>query len=599
MEWNGTKALFNCVNVLLDQKKPSLLPEHDSKVELASRFNKYFKNKISDIRESFPPYKPVSNTRNFTGTVLDTFEPATEEEIRLIISKHGIKCSPEDPIPANLLKPLTDTFVPIWVDLINLSLEQGSMDCLKCGVLRPLIKELDKAIDVDVLKNYRPVTNLQLLGKMIERVVGNRLDTHLNQNQLHSRKQYAYKANHSTELLLTKEINDLLLACDKKIPTLVMFLDLSAAFDTVDQVKLLGTLQNEIGIQGVALKWFNSFLRGRTQKVMIGDEFSEEVDLDFGVAQGSILGPKLFNIYSRRFPEQMQSISISAEGYADDNQLLKQFNIVFQVQVLGEGIEKTFEMIENWMRDNFLKLNSGKTKIMTIAPKGVKEQIIINGTFIDGHCIRFVESAKNLGVYIDSTLSMDVQIQMLTSACFSTIRLLSRIKYFLTTEQLQLLVCSLVLSKLDYCNILYYGISAANMRKLQSIQNSAARLACKVNHHDRVKTEELFRKLHWLKVRERIAYKVLVTVHKCIYGNAPDDLKEIIRLTKSNRTMKLEAKNYNGGMGARAFSVCGPRLWNSLPIKLRMVEDIDKFKGQLKTYLFSNAELFYETVNIK
>ena len=96
--------------------------------------------------------------------------------------------------------------------------------------------------------------------------------------------------------LLTKVVNDLLLACDRKTPTLVMFLDLSAAFDTVDQEKLLEILKNEIGIRGVALQWFDSYLRDRTQKVKIGEEFSEEVKLDFGVTQGSILGPKLFNI---------------------------------------------------------------------------------------------------------------------------------------------------------------------------------------------------------------------------------------------------------------------------------------------------------------
>ena len=92
-----------------------------------------------------------------------------------MIKTHGIKCSPEDPIPAPLLKQLVDSFIPIWLDLVNLSLEQGSMECLNCGVLAPLITALDSAIDPDVLKNFRPVTNLQLLSKMIERVVGSRL----------------------------------------------------------------------------------------------------------------------------------------------------------------------------------------------------------------------------------------------------------------------------------------------------------------------------------------------------------------------------------------------------------------------------------------
>ena len=599
-ECNGTKALFGCVYELLDQKKPSVLPTHDSQYELATRFNTYFKQKICDIRKSFPPVSsPITERSEYNGSFLSAFAPATEDEIRSLILTHGIKCSPDDPIPAKLLIPLVDTFVPIWTELVNLSLEQGSMDSLKCGVLAPLIKALDSSTDYDILKNYRPVTNLQLLGKLIERVVDNRLDIHMNQNQLHSSKQYAYKGEHSTELLLTKVVDELLISCDKKTPTLVMFLDLSAAFDTVDQAKLLKILHDDIGVRGVALKWFESFLCGRTQKVKIGDEYSSEVDLDFGVTQGSILGPKLFNIYAKPFPDKLRVVSVSVEGYADDHQLLKRFNLIFEVEVLVEGIQKTFDVIESWMRENFLKLNSDKTQIMIVAPEGTQKDIMINGTFINGKCIRFVNSAKNLGVYFDSSLSMDVQVQKVVSSCFSTIRLLSRIKHFLITEQLQLLVCSLVLSVIDYCNILYYGMSNDNLKKLQSVQNSAARLACKVNSYDRVSSDDLFFKLHWLKVRERISYKVLVVVHKCVYGNAPIDIKNLVQFSKSNRTRKLEVRPCLGETGKRAFSVCGPRLWNCLPTELRMNEDLDDFKKKLKTYLFKDGKKFYEHVHMK
>ena len=287
------------------------------------------------------------------------------------------------------------------------------------------------------------------------------------------------------------------------------------------------------------------------------------------------------------------------EGYADDNQLMKRFNIVFQFEVLGEGIAQTFEVIEKWMRENFLKLNSSKTQIMVVAPESIQEFILINGTFIDGKCIRFVNSAKNLGVYIDSTLSMNVQVQKVVSSCFNTIRLLSRIKCYLTLEHLQLMVCSLVLSIMDYCNSLYYGISAENLGKLQRVQNCAARLACKVNIYDGVSSEELFKRLHWLKVRERIIYKILVTVHKCIYGDAPVDVKDLVRLSQRNRLKMLEVRESHGPMGDRAFSVCGPRLWNCLPTKLRLEPDAEDFKGALKTYLFKNSDRFYELVHMK
>ena len=332
---------------------------------------------------------------------------------------------------------------------------------------------------------------------------------------------------------------------------------------------------------------------------MIGEEYSEDVSLDFGFPQGSILGPKLFNIYTKQFPERLQAVSVSVEGYADDPQLQKKFNLNFQVQVLGEGINKIFDVIESWMRDYFLKLNSGKTKIMIVAPEGIKREIVINGTFINGECVRFVDCAKNLGFLIDSTLSFDQQIQKVVSKCYHTLHQLARIKHYVNMEQLQQLVCSLVLFRIDLCNILYYGIKADSISKLQSVQNSAARLVCKVNRFDNVSSNELFEKLHWLKVRERIVYKVLVTVHKCVNGHAPVDLMEMFRFCRSNRTMKLEVKKCNGSFGDRAFSVAGPKLWNALPKTLRMDADVDSFKKLLKTHLFKNSDLFYEIVNRK
>ena len=137
------------------------------------------------------------------------------------------------------------------------------------------------------------------------------------------------------------------------------------------------------------------------------------------------------------------------------------------------------------------------------------------------------------------------------------------------------------------------------MQKLRRLQNCAARLACKVNRFDKVRSEDLFKKLHWLKVRERVVYKVLLTVHKCVYGDAPPDLKDMINLSQSNRTKKVEVKDCNGGMGDQAFSVCGPRLWNALPTRLRLLDDVKDFKAQIKTYLFTNGDLSYEIVHRK
>ena len=130
------------------------------------------------------------------------------------------------------------------------------MESLKSGVLAPLIKQLDELTDTDNDKNYRPVTNLQFVGKLIERIVKKRVGKHMADQKLESDFEHGYKEGHSSETLLLKAVNDLLVSCDNGLPSVIMLLDLSAAFDTVDQQKLLSILKEEIGIEGTALKWF-------------------------------------------------------------------------------------------------------------------------------------------------------------------------------------------------------------------------------------------------------------------------------------------------------------------------------------------------------
>ena len=159
-----------------------------------------------------------------------------------------------------------------------------------------------------------------------------------------------------------------------------------------------------------------------------------------------------------------------------------------------------------------------------MAPPSVRKEIIVNVTFIN----------------------------KVVSSCFYTIRSLARIKAFLNESLLKTLVCTLVFSKLDYCNILYYGLNSQSLKKLQAVQNSVVRLVNKVGHFDRLHVTDLFNKLHWLKIRERIVYKVLLIVHKCIIGLAPVDL------TQCSSRKKLVIKPCNGNYGNRAFSVFGP-----------------------------------------
>ena len=415
---NKQKELFKVVNKLRDLKQDSVLPSSTSDADLANEFVDYFKEKISKIRESFTcdPNTYPEFRRNAEIPTMNVFRPATEDELRSIVKSYGVSCSPEDPIQIDLMKDNIDVLLPCWLKLVNLSLSTGSIDSLKSAVLIPLLKELDSFVNIDLHKNYRPVSNLPFIEKLIERCVATRLNEHMQTNSLESSNEYGYKKGHSTELLLTKVTNDFLLSFDKKFVNVLLLLDLSAAFDTVDQDKLLKILHDDIGITGTAHQWFVSFLKGRTQKVMINGIFSKLVSLDFGVPQGSVLGPILFNIYIRSIYAYVEALHFKIEGYADDHQLYKQFVPIFQTTVLGSSVNECLSSISKWMNNYFLKLNKNKTKIMVLAPPSVMQSIFIHGTFIDNGCVRFVNCAKNLGVWIDSELTFKVQVQKVVSS---------------------------------------------------------------------------------------------------------------------------------------------------------------------------------------
>ena len=251
------------------------------------------------------------------------------------------------------------------------------------------------------------------------------------------------------------------------------------------------------------------------------------------------------------------------------------------------------------MNEFFLRLNASKTKIMVIAPSSVKCEIPINGTVIDGECIRFVDKAKNLGVILDSELSFSLQINKVVSSCLQTIRNISRIRKFLNEQQLKTLVSTLVFSKLDYCNSLYFGLNAQSINKLQVVQNSALRVIYGINRYDRISVTPLFTRLHWLKIRERIIFKLLLIIYKCLMVQEPYDLRNMLQLSLSDRTKKLASKRSVGTYGNRSFSVAAPKLWNALPQHIREEPTITKYKKLLKSYLMTHYETYFQSVNMK
>ena len=227
-------------------------------------------------------------------------------------------------------------------------------DSFKHAVVRPLLKKQN--MPPNELKNYRPVSNLPFLSKILEKVVLSQLKGHLLKYNLLDSHQSAYREFHNTETALLKVQNDLLCAADKSDISILALLDLSAAFDTIDHHILLERLRITMGLSGTVLSWFESYVTGRSQSVIVNCLQSSIFDVQFGVPQGSVLGPVLYTLYTTPLGKMIKEHNINYHMYADDTQLYK--SVPFSdLQLLVQSIETCSGNVKKWMANNKLKMN--------------------------------------------------------------------------------------------------------------------------------------------------------------------------------------------------------------------------------------------------
>ena len=241
---------------------------------------------------------------------------------KIITASSNASC-PLDRIPTCLLKQCTDVLTHVITKLINSSLQEGRVpDCWKVALVIPLFKKIGLEL---TFKNFRPVSNLPFIAKSTERAVISQLLKHCTAYAPLPDNQSSYRQGHSTETALLKVQNDILMNMDRQEVTLLVLLDLSAAFDTIEHDILLEILEEEFGVIGNAKSWISSFLSSRTQRVIIEHKCSKNIQLDCGVPQGSCLGSVLFILYASGIFNIVKKHLPNAHGYADDTQLYLSF----------------------------------------------------------------------------------------------------------------------------------------------------------------------------------------------------------------------------------------------------------------------------------
>lgn len=528
---------------------------------------------------------------------LNSFTPVNEQQVKQVIMKMSSASCVSDPIPTKVVKKCVDILSTPITTIINTSIESGKFPSnWKTAVVIPLIK---KSTLPPILSNFRPVSNLQFLSKVAEKVIVNHLTAHMNAHCPLPTVQSAYRNNYSTETLLVKIQTDILKAMDQQRLTLMVLLDLSAAFDTVNHNILLDILQKDFGVVGCAINWFRSYLELRSQLILINTEISDNFELESGVPQGSCLGPLCFTAYSSSLFKVINQHLPEGFGYADDTQLLHTFRPTSSTNQSDatEAIQNCITDIKKWMVAHKLKLNDSKTELMILGTSKQLEKLTTDSIVIGSEVIRSVKKVRNLGVMFDSNLKMTDHVNNICRIGHYHLTNLRKIRHHMTDDTVKVLANAFIHSHMDYCNALLYNINDNSIMRLQRLQNAAARLVHKCTLADRISCVKLLSPLHWLPVRYRIEFKILTLVYKCLNNQAPVYLQEYIiacetsayNLRSNDLGLLQVPKTNSKTLGDRGFHVSGPTLWNKLPQSIRDSDSLNMFKRQLKTHFFRLA----------
>ena len=302
-------------------------------------------------------------------------------------------------------------------------------------------------------------------------------------------------------------------------------------------------------------------------------------------------------MYTVDLPAIIQRHQLTPHLYADDTQVYG-FWSPFDVDRLQERLRACLDDVANWMDSNRLQLNANKTDFIWC--KSARRHCNVGSLVVNGTVIPPSTSVRDLGVIVDADLSMRSFVNNLVSCCFASLRRLRTVRRYVSAPVIQTMLTSLVLSRLDYCNSFLYGIPAVHLRRLQSVLNAAARLVYNLKRYDHV-TDALIC-LHWLRIPERIQFKMAVLMYQSLHGMAPSYLScfRPAACVSSHRLLRSNSNSDSNTLqrllvprtrcvtfGARAFPVAGANIWNNLQLDITSAPSLSIFRRRLKTFLFN------------
>ena len=593
---NSLKALWDIAGSIIN---PNKLRKHTviksikykgkittDKNEIAESMNKFF----STIGENLA--KKIKSQTNFKRYLKNpiansmTLKEADEEEIiKIILSLKSKKSAGADGIRPLLLKKCGQQVYKPIMHIMNLSLRTNIVpDKLKIAKVIPVHKKEDKSDP----GNYRPISLLSMLHKILEKLMCIRLTGFLNENNILYKYQFGFRAKHSTTQAVTEIVDNLLDEIDSGKITAGIYLDLSKAFDTVDHNILLTKLQH-YGIRGEALGWFQSYLTNRQQFTVANGNCSTKQNVLYGVPQGSVLGPLLFLIYVNDIAAAVPSHKLRL--FADDSNI---FVSDINPRSLKCQMISVLTKMDEWFRANKLTINMSKTKYSIFVKQNHEIPNLLNSVIVNGTKISRVSDSKYLGLVLDDKLNWSKHIDELNEKLSKTIQAYKIVTNFINTSAKYMLYYAYFYSRIQYGCEIYTTAPNKKLKSIQVKQNRALKVLFRKDFY--TPTTQLHKELKIPLVKDIGKLNALKLVHKVMTNQAPEAFDNYFTKNKdipgrrsgTRQDDDLSTSQFKTNITKKTFKCRGATYWNSISKEAQNTKETHTFGKYLKQIFIAN-----------